>query len=169
MKLAGAVLILLAGICAGHCLVAERRARIAALGDFIRSLEWMHGEMQLLATPLPELLTQAAGKSGRVSKALFEAITAKLDHLGEESFSSIWQSELPRCCGMLRQEEQEELASLGMLLGRFSLDEQLLAIEHCVRNLSGKREALERSAPSFRRLALGLCVSSGALLVIILY
>lgn len=169
MKGTGAVLILLAFTLAGWFMLKEKKDRLSCLKELIEALGQLRGELELRSSALPQAMRQAAELSTGAGKELLTQALANLENLGEVSFSTIWQRAVGLCAWPLGPDERRELEALGAVLGRYELSFQLQALDSCTDYLKRSRERLRESLPAKRRILLGLSVSMGAFLVILLY
>ena len=162
-------MILAASLFAAFRFSSEKRESVRAVGDMAALLELLSSELALKASPLPELIDFAEQNSSGAAKRLLSNVLLQLSRLGEMTFSEIWTRGVQACCGQLLREDRDMLRSLGQVLGRLALREQLQALDHCTRIFRSRQEELRRSLPSTVRMVFGLCVSCGLLLSILLY
>ncbi len=163
-------MLVFAGCCLyGLNLSGERRVRLTQMEELADMLELLRGELSLRAAALPELAEQLRMECRGRGAAFLEALCDKMDLLGETPFSQIWRRTCLDCCGTLAAQDREELAGLGLYLGRLELERQLQALDRCVEHFRQRIEEERRELPALTRLMLGLSAAAGALLLILLY
>lgn len=168
MRVLGILLVILGAVLAGEALCRERKRRQRQLRDLIQGLNLMLGELQLHASPLDELLSLAEGPAGEAG-CFFAAVGDSMERLGEESFSEIWRRAAENRLPGLNAASRDELARLGVILGRMDLEAETEAVAACRDALLSQLAAERAELPGFRRLSLGLSVCVGALLAILLF
>jgi stage III sporulation protein AB len=167
-RTAGLLLLFASCLSFGLNLVGEKRRRVAALKELCEALEIMQGELSAHATPIPSLCAMLAERTRGCAAALFKALSERLEDLGEKDFSVLWCEAGEESCALLSEEDRGLLKELGMVLGRYDLDTQLMELQRCAHSLQDRLEREKRLLPGRRRLILGLSASFGALLVILL-
>ena len=168
MRPAGVLLIVLAFLSYALLTLRDKRAAIRSLRDVSAALELLYAELEMHATPLPEAIARSARYSRGNGKALFQNLTVLLLRLGEESFADLWSKAVSQSCRQLPSAALDELARLGLSLGRYELSAQLRDIRGCIALLCRTREERARSYPSERRLWLGLSAAAGCFLAILM-
>lgn len=168
VRTAGAFLLVAAFLAAGALVVREKRARLRCLRDLCAALDLLRGELELHGAPLPQVFNAVSRYCIGAAKGLFQGLSLELALLGEEPFSALWSRAVRKNCPQLRDRELDELERLGLALGRYELSTQLVELTACRAFLINCGEEAERVFPAERRLWLGLCVSSGAMLAILL-
>lgn len=166
MKLLGAVMIIFGALCTGISYVESRKDLITKLGELASGLRLLGAEMENSVSPLQELLKKQAEQSRGAVKLFFGSAADSMDSLGEREFCEIWTE----CAEELISDRQvmRELTELGGVLGRYSLERQCEAIEHCAAALEAYADRTRLQLQQTGRLALGLPVSAGALMIILL-
>lgn len=141
--------------------------RCGFLSDLIHAVSRMEAELSGRETETETLLRQAGEGTGPASE-LFRRFQAKMGELGAYSLSQIWNLVLQESSLPLKEEERQQLARLGQILGRY--DGQLQA-----GLLAGFRRELEQTLETARlestqqgKTALTLGCTIGMLLVILL-
>ena len=165
-KAAGAGLIILAFAYAGLLLVRTKKERIALLKALSDALSGLHAELGIRLTPLPEALSFLA-QSGEASGAAFFSEVSS-ESFGELSFRERWCLAADRELMCLTSDERNELKRLGTFLGTYELSEQLNAISLCRAKLEHSRRRAEDELSGYTRSCIGLCISFGILLAILL-
>lgn len=164
MRLLGALL-LTAAFALGGLSGARRLARREKmLGELAFSLGQLRFELARFRTPMPELAAHLAVSAPGAGGALFAGLSEALGDLPEESFAVLWA----RALGSLKGPERAALLALGGVLGRYGAEEQLAAAEGCEARL---RELEREAKEAYRRsgkLYIGLGVSAGAMVSVML-
>ena len=94
-------------------------------------------------------------------------LDAALDALGELEFSCIWSACLSTLD--LPSDAHSALDDLGRSLGRYSAAEQHTAIDRCIAALERCSRAERETGRGNAKLKLGLSLTAGLLLAVILY
>lgn len=168
MRPAGVLLIVIAFLSYALLTLRDKHAAIRSLRDVSAALELLYGELEMHETPLPEAIARSVRYSRGDGKNLFQNLTVLLLRLGEESFADLWSKAVSQSCRQLPASALDELARLGLSLGRYELSTQLREMRGCIALLCRTREEGERSFPSERRLWLGLCAAAGCFLAILM-
>lgn len=166
MKLLGAVMIIFGALCTGISYVESRKDLITKLDALASALRQLGAEMENSVSPLQELLEKQGMQSRGTVRLFFSSAADSMESLGEREFCEIWAE----CARKFIADRQaiRELTELGGILGRYSLERQCKAIEHCAVMLEEYRNRLSLELQQTGRLALGLPVSAGALMIILL-
>ena len=164
MRFLGALL-LTAAFALGGLSGARRLARREkTLGELAFALELLRFELGCFRRPMPELAARLAVSAPGAGGVLFARLSQAFRVRPEESFAGLWAWAL----GGLKGPEREALLALGGVLGRYGAEEQLSAAENCRLRL----RALEREAKeAYRRsgkLYIGLGLSAGAMVSVML-
>lgn len=169
LKYLGAILILAACGAAGYLYAASVRKHIRALESVCAALELAAGELRTRAAPMPELCALLARRSDGAAAGFFSQLSGGLNALGERAFSEIWKETVEDELACLRPGEQNELISLGNILGRYELAQQERALAACVLTLRASLSQARQSYPCQKKLGFGLTAAAGALIVVILF
>lgn len=167
MRLAAGALIVAAFALAALGSVARAKRRARLLEALCASLELLRGEVVTRLTPLPDCAALLSRTGPAECREFYASLGLAMDSLGELEFSRLWEA----CVSALElgEEAQSALADLGRSLGRYAAAEQGAAIDRCLARL-GPLAARERAAlRDSARLKLGLGLSAGLLLAVILY
>ena len=168
MKLLGIGSMLLASLGFGLVSLSEKRERMGCLRDLCAALVLFRAELGSTRVPLPRLIHELCGKARGQAACFLRTLDASLEKLGERSFCELWEAAANETLPLLTLEEREALNQCGKLLGRFSLEEQLAALDEMQRRFAS---ALDREQQVYRedkKLRLWLPTAAGALLVILL-
>ena len=168
MKILGITLIILSSGLCGINYVSGRKERIDELRSFIYMLELIKAELSTNLSPLPVIANKVSenidGKAADFSKLLL----LNLSVLGEKGFESIWAESFRACETSIADGEQQAVIKLGSVLGKYEIEYQTKAIEDCILVLRKREESCSAAYPQTKRLSLGLSVSAGIFLAIIL-
>jgi len=168
IKFFGITFILLGAVFTAIAGLREKRRRISCISSLCASLELMLGELKLHLTPIPQLTQWLAERSSSEAKEFFRKLSLALDSLGEEDFSTLWRKVSGTSLCLLEKKEFELFAQLGDVLGRYTLEEQCAAINHCLISFRRYAEKAQNEYPAAKKLSLGLSASAAVLLIIIL-
>lgn len=167
IRLAGAVMILVAGGGTGLMLAHQHRKEEAALEQLIRCIEFLSWELQCRLTPLPQLCAMGAEQTKGVIKEVFQQLAIELEKQTGPDVTRCMETVLQEAVG-LPEITQSILYILGQNLGRFDLNGQLSGLETVrqmsIRSLAGLQNNRDSRLRSYQ--VLGLC--AGAALVIVL-
>ena len=160
-KYAGIFMISAACASFGVISTVGMKHHIELLAALCGSLRFISAEIGTRLCPLPELISELAGRGGAAGN-FYERLAEKLDSIGEVDFSALWASSL-ECLTSL-----SAMRALGDVLGRYELNEQLESIDICLDSLSRSMHGLQTQYPERRRLVLGLSAAAGILVLIVL-
>lgn len=169
LRLIGAVLVIGATGAMGLSGVRRLRARVAAIGSLVVSLELMESEICSRLAPMRQVLEQLSDEAPDPARKLFRNAAAGMERLGKFAFSQIWREAVKSTRELgLRQDEAETLSELGLCLGRYDVKEQSESILRVKRRMESflKRAEAERDRDSKLHAFFG--IASGVFAVIIL-
>lgn len=168
IKLIGAAMI--AAACALGCVsvLKEQWGRVRELRSLCAALSMMRREMSLNLTALPELSKKLSECCDEPAAGFFRMTWLMCEELGDFEFCGIWRLCIGKCFERLRQDELYALENLGAVLGRFTLDAQLKAIDDCEEILSVRLREYMSVRKEENRLKLGLMCAGCALILIVL-
>lgn len=167
MKLLGGLLVFLACAGSGVWRAALIRRRVRTLGTLDAALALLRGEICDRLTPLPEAVAAAGGAAGETG-AFFSALSAASAQIGDEPFSTLWQTAAEKNLCSLRTEELAAAAALGGVLGRYDAESQRKAIDACRDKLTAAYALAAPDARSAMRAAAGAGAAVGLILTITL-
>lgn len=162
MKIIGALLLSGAGAALGFERSAQVKRRVRLLSALTAALGVMAEEISLLRTPLPELFAGLAGRGPEQTRAFF----ASLSDTRGRPLSERW-SESARALP-LDGEARETLCALGMSLGRYDAASQCAQIELVCAQLRRMTQEARSERDGRARTYVGLGLSLGAMLAVIL-
>lgn len=168
MRPVGALLLVLAFFLAAAGSLREKKERLRCLRDICLALQLLRGEMECRSAPFSETIEVLLPQLKGAGKSLFLFLSQSLSCLGEASFSELWEQAAAQSCQVLREEERQQLSRLGLVLGRYELEAQLRELAACHALLQSREREAAENYPVQRRLQLGLALSSGAVLAILL-
>ena len=169
MKLPGAAAILFASLIAALLKLRENRDRIRAYYDLQRSLLILRRELSERMTPLPVVLARLCeGAREGAACGFFRDLTAGMERLGEQSFSALWRGAAEERLSFLETENRERFALLGELLGGSELESQCRALADTAEELGKRAEELKRCEKEKQKTILGITLSFGAFIIILL-
>ncbi len=119
VKIAGAVLIILAGGIAGMIRARDYTRRPRELKSLLAALQMLETEIIYTATPLGEALNRAAAAGSKEVRSLFSGAAAELNSMTGCTAAEAWQNALSRCypASALRESDLNILRNLGSALG----------------------------------------------------
>lgn len=131
-------------------------------------LELMQGELEAKASPLPELFDYLEPYATAGSAHLVQQMKRKLPDLGNVTFSQIWESCVKESFSTMDKPLLRELLSLGAVLGRYDTTRQCEAIRTCLAAVRARLEEAVKNRPQRYKLLLGLPMTAGTLLILLL-
>lgn len=146
----------------------EKRHRLDALREICFALELMKDELSCRSAPFPELFAELIPHLSGAGKSLFQAVDRQLPDLGEQDFAALWAEAVEQSGPSLQRVERGSLDRLGLVLGRYELPVQIRELDACLLFLRNRESEAAGQYPVQRRLGLGLALSSGAILAILL-
>lgn len=165
MKLLGALAVVAAGVLFGIIRSELLFKRERCLSAVIDSLRYMGSELKLQSQPLPELIREMSENAAAPVREYYVNLYMAIDLLGEQSFESLW-SELVMTDKSLEisDRQREILCKAGSFMGKFSVEDQALALEGCVARLEPEYNRAHEKAIEGRRLYPGLGLTAGLML-----
>ena len=132
------------------------------LDAFTKELKFIKAELHTYGLSIPELM-------GRMQTSMvFSTVGDIIEQYGAMAFSEGWKDCVTKFGEHLTPREHQSTAGLGDVLGRYSLEEQVSAIDEAVELLSqGKVETMMRLR-EVSRLYMGTSLSLSAMLVVLL-
>ena len=164
----GIVMIVLASVLSGLTYIKLKDSRIKELNSVCLMLETMQRELEARLTPLPELFELIRDGDIGVASGFSETILKQMENLGQTDFRIIWNSCVEASFTKLNERELFELQRIGDVLGKYSVEKMNRTLSICHDYLKKALEADVGEYPQRRRLAIGLSVSAGAMLTIVL-
>ena len=168
MKLIGFILITLSSALCGFCYTSGRREHAESLASFCLMLEMLHAEIKDKLCPIPELSKSLSNKINGSAGNFLSLLSLNLAFLGEKNFEGIWCESLCAAAPELNDSEYESVAGLGKTLGKYDAQTQAEAISEVLASLRDSYTQVCAELPQINRLSMGVSVSAGALLAILL-
>ncbi len=169
MKSIGAAIVLLSSFSLGLLNSRLQRQRLFCLREMMQALDLLSSELRTHCPPLGDLLRWTEAHTSGQASVFFATVVNSLSELGVKSFDEIWQNAVVYKLLCLNLEDKRELLTLGSQLGRMELNCQLKALERCHDILNLSRERLETQYREERSIRIGIPVSLGFLITILLY
>lgn len=159
----GCLLLVAAGMLAGHARTAALKERERFLGEMDAALGTLQNGIEGLLAPLPDLFEELAKRGGESVRGFFACLALSQ---GETPLGNAWERAL-NAAG-LTEEERFALLPLGQVLGRYDAGRQSgeigLARSELRRLAAGVRSELDTRGRTY----VGLGASAGALLALLL-
>ena len=168
MKVYGAGAVLCASFLFAYARLAEKKREIALLAGLCGALDRMYAELSSALTPLPGVIAQAAVPGSGPASSFFFQLLHGFESLDERDFRQIWEEAAKKHLKELRAEDLSALVELGSWLGRYTLEEQLAALDRCRQSLRESCNSRRASYQSERKLSYGLSFVAGCFLTILL-
>lgn len=167
LKIAGAILVVLASAGFGFCMSAHRRREIRLIRDILRALVYMESELRYKLASLPELFEKTAVITQGTIGKLLNTIARSMEQQADTDISSLVNNALDHCID-LPESCYSLITQLGKTLGCFGLEGQASELqvlqEQCKQLLEKKTTERDKYVRCYETL--GICC--GAALVIIL-
>jgi stage III sporulation protein AB len=170
IRLAGALLILLAGTMIGYLQAARFAARPRQIRQLIHALQRLETEIQYGQTPLPEALSRLAGVVPEPVAGLFSRAAGQLDRRDGPSVREAWDQALAGGWSRtaMKAAEREALARLGASLGGSGRDDQLKHVRLAMLQLQAEEAAAREEQQRYEKMSRSLGVLGAALVVVVL-
>ena len=167
LHLIGGLCVIAGSAAIGLQLVAQRRRRLEEGRQMHAACRLLERELSCREPDLSELLETAARQSGGPVEAFFTGCRSQLEELGNRPFSSIWKDNLSQAGLSLRRQEQELLAGLGTILGRYDRTVQCRALNRVAAELEEQLREEGSEAQKRAKLYMTLSIAGGMLLVVL--
>lgn len=151
----------------GLQLVAQRRKRLEEWKQVLSACRLMERELRCREPDLSELLEAAAQHSSGAVGRFFTGCRSQMTELGNRSFAVIWRENLSQANLCLRRREQELLAGLGTILGRYDREIQCTALGRVAEELEAQLREESSEAQKRNKLYMTLSIAGGMLLVVL--
>lgn len=168
MRIIGAVLAFGACGAIGVMRIFAERGRIELLTSLCDAFTFMKAELSAHLTALPELAKMLSQRGKGDAADFFSALDARMNALGKCCFDEIWRESATETLCLLKEDELQEVLSVGAVLGRGELEMQLNAIDRCVSSLYAALKRARTQHPQQRKLTLGVSLAAGTLIVVML-
>lgn len=167
-KLIGAFLIFLSCFMTAAMPVYAMKQRLIFLSEFRKVLLRMNAELRLNLLPIPDLIEIVSATCGGEVRPVFTAVHNDYLVHGPNEFQNSWYNSIKQNCPLLTLEEQECLCSVGAILGQFSLDDELAALDDAAVCLQLGYSETRSKYLSSRKLFMGCGSVTGLMIAIAL-
>ena len=167
-KALGAVLVFVSVLCCGTYPILCKMSRLRVMSEFVNVLERMKLELRSVASPLPQMLAVLIADSHGTAKVFLNKLKVVMDEKGAVCFYDEWKRLTQYDLQMLNERERTSFLVLGDMLGCYVAEDQVEALE---RTISIFQEGVLTTREFIRerlKLYLGVSVSVGLLVVIVL-
>ena len=168
MKLIGAFFCVAACLLFGLAFLENEKRKMQAYNGLSNALMLIKTELCASLPPLAELMKQAAESSVGCVKAFFQIVLDEFYKIGETEFAEIWNEAAEESFDLFTQEQLKMLFLPGMLLGKSAGETQAEALEAAALYFRAELNKKEEKMSGSRKLAIGLPVCAGLLIVILL-
>ena len=160
---AGALMVMLGGLCLGICGAAELRARARATESALLGLRALEREICGRLTPLSEAAKNAAASAGTPLMGVF---AAELEQRGGEHAAECWA--FAAASAGLSSRARQIIAPLGPVLGRYDAEEQRKAFTDTIARLAETSGEEREKSRTLGRVSVAMGAGGGLLVVILL-
>ena len=91
-----------------------------------------------------------------------------VDQSGAAEFTSSWRDNVTKSLIYLTEEEESAISQLGEILGRYSLDEQVIALEKVINTFENNYDSARELYQTKSKISLSIGASVGAIIIILL-
>ncbi|MBR0596640.1 stage III sporulation protein AB [Sinanaerobacter chloroacetimidivorans] len=126
VKIILCILIIIAGIAAGHLKARTYENRVLHLQDLITTIKILESEMKYRLDPLPEIFIKISGMKISLAGRLFETTSRLLREDFAHDFANCWNQavELVYKDSSLTRADKQVLSDLGIELGKTDMGSQ---------------------------------------------
>lgn len=168
LRAAGAVCVLLGAAALGYSSVQRLKERAQTLSRLIGALGHLEEELTFCLTPLPALLDSLARQTEGTVGRFFQSCLDGMRAAPQAGLRTSWRQAVDDRLGVLREEAQEAVRSLGDTLGRYDGEEQRQALRQTVARLERLRQQSEEERARLGKVYTTVSLAAGALAVIVL-
>lgn len=168
MKLIGFLLIVLSSVGCGFCFNTAKAHRLNDLTSFSVLLEHMQAELMSRYSTLPFIVEKMQLILEGKALEFCQKLSLGLEQLGSESLEDIWCRCLHGTETNLNQIELSALASIPQVLGKYDVENQAATIATVNKLLISSIEKEQRQLPQYKKTALGISASIGAMFAVLL-
>ena len=168
-RICGALFTVLGTFGFGMCMCREQRRKIRLLQEMEQFLLLAAGEISYGAGRLQEVFLQAAEKIGGITGFFLQQVGERLANRNGECLEQVWKEEISAYLetSPLTGEEREVLLSLPQDMGFLDKKRQEQALERARERLGAIRQQLVGKQEVFEKTTMALCLSAGAVVVIL--
>lgn len=167
LHLIGGLCVITGSAVIGLQLIAQRRKRLEEGNQLLSACRLMERELRCREPDLSQLLEAAEEQSDSRVRDFFNGCRRHLVELGSRSFDAIWRDNLIRAELSLPRREQELLAGLGSVLGRYDRTVQCTALGQVAAELEEQLRKEGSQAQKRNKLYMTLSIAGGMLLVVL--
>ena len=167
-KLLGSMIIMFSSVTLSMISLYQHQYRIIVLRDFLQDFRFLHNELSSNLSSVPELMAFLSQKGGKTTKNAYQNIYKGLTVHAVALFQEDWLHNMKQYRKYLSSEEYNLLITIGYVLGKYILEEQLAALNNCTRLFEESLSIEKNIYPEKKKLCLGIGTSIGTLLVILL-
>ena len=168
MKLIGFMLVILSAACCGLCVSTAKSERLDELMSFSSMLEHMQAELLSHQRALPDMVDKLSSLSSGRAQTFIKLLSTSLDKLGKIPLEDIWYSCLHESTASLNEAELNALASISSVLGKYDVEHQAKLMGEVKNILDSALKKESAELPQYKKSALGITASAGAMLAILL-
>ena len=168
LRFLGAVLLMGGASAIGFSAAAHLRARVACLRAFTGAVEYLEREMAFRLTPIPLLFDMLARSASAPAAGFFARCSRELERIGEKPLNLLWREALEKSSLPIEDDEEQVLAELGDVLGRYDGDAQREAFALAHARLDRMLERAEEERDRLEKVYGALGLSAGAFLLLLL-
>ena len=168
IRLVGAALLTGGATALGFGAVRHLDRRVQDLNQMSAGLAVIQREMAWRITPLPELLTRAAGETKGSVSDFFRLCSVGARHLNGRPFCRIWQQGLEAAELRIEPADREAVEQLGGILGRYDGESQQRALEQARARLEEQRKQAVDQRSRMGKVYGTLGMTAGVFLMILL-
>ena len=168
MKLLGMCMILGSCIICGYIYAEKKNERIKTLESFCEMMELMQGELESRLSSLPDMVRELMNRVDGPAAVFLESLNEALHFLGEKGLGDIWVDSCAEAFGFLDEGEKKVFYSLSNVLGKYDVSRQIASLDDCIGQFGQALSREKLDYPQVRKLSLGVSLSAGVLLTIML-
>lgn len=170
LKIAGAIMILIACAGIGYGKGREYKQRIRQLLLEKRMILMLRGEIQYALTPLPDAFSSIAGRMDNLYGTFLKEVSMELQKQNAKTVGQVWEEKAKEIFSksVLTREDIKQLQALGGQLGYLDTQMQLSTIELHLEQLEHKILALEQEQGKKSRVCNCLGIFAGVMLNLML-
>lgn len=170
LKLAGAVLLFFS--CSGMGFLKSRQyqGRILQLGELVRIMGFLKGEISFAVSTLPEAMERISKKSGKPFSDFLFALADRMRRYSGENFSQILEELMKDILKdtYLEKEDLEEFYQAACNLGYLDKEMQIHILEQYLKEQEEKIRALRIQLPEKTKFFRSIGILAGVFLIILL-
>lgn len=171
IRLAGIACILAGSTGLGIVFARELDQRIQELEALRQLMLRLRGEIWYMHCPLPEAFLHLSENAPSPFAEFFRGVSEGLLRRDGESAEEIWCRNQKECLGNLHlgRQEQQELKSLGSLLGYLDVETQINGLDYYLEQLKLSEQYAREAASDRRRLYQYMGILGGIGIVILIF